>query len=101
MHFTKLTDKYSKNMTITHMLKPALAFALTILSCSIAIAQSAIRGKVTDQSTGQPIPNVNVTVKGTTRGAVSNDEGVYSINLAGSDSILVFSSSGYMQQEVV
>jgi len=100
MHFTKLTDKYPKNMTITHMLKPALAFALTIISCSIAIAQSSVKGKVTDEGSGQPIPNVNITVKGTTRGAVSNDEGVYSINLAGGDSVLVFSSSGYTQQEV-
>ncbi|HKZ67559.1 MAG TPA: carboxypeptidase-like regulatory domain-containing protein, partial [Chitinophagaceae bacterium] len=73
-------------MTITHMLRPVLVFALTIAICSIAIAQPSVKGKVTDQGTGQPIPNVNITVKGTTRGAVSNDAGVYSITIAAGDS---------------
>src|SRR5688572_24623561 len=99
MYFTKLTDKY-QNMIILHIRKPALAFALTIISCSIAFAQSSVKGKVTDQGTGQPIPNVNITVKGTTRGVASNGEGVYSIMLAAGDSVLVFSSSGYTSQEV-
>jgi len=87
-------------MTRTHMLRPALVFALTIAFCSIAIGQSSVKGKITDQGTSQPIPNVNVTVKGTSRGAVSNNEGIYSIVLAVGDSVLVFSSSGYSTTEV-
>ncbi|MFC0773056.1 SusC/RagA family TonB-linked outer membrane protein [Terrimonas alba] len=87
-------------MTITHMRRPVLVFALTMLSCAIAIAQSTVRGKLTDQGSGQPIPNVNITVKGTTRGAVSNNDGAYSIALAAGDTVLVFSSSGYSTEEV-
>lgn len=82
------------------MLRPALVFALTIAICSIAIAQPSVKGKVTDQGTGQPIPNVNITVKGTTRGAVSDEAGVYSIMISAGDSVLVFSSSGYSSEEV-
>jgi TonB-linked SusC/RagA family outer membrane protein len=68
--------------------------------CSVTLAQSPVTGTVTDSSGGQPIPNVNVTVKGTTRGAVSNAEGEYSIALSPNDSVLVFSSSGYSPMEV-
>src|SRR5688500_15246223 len=100
MHCTKLTDKYQKNMTMTHMLRPTLVLALTIAIGSIAIAQSSVKGKVTDQGTGQPIPNVNITVKATTRGAASDGQGAYSIMLAAGDSVLVFASSGYTSQEV-
>jgi len=100
MHFAKLTDKYQKYMRVTPMLRAALTLFLTIAICSIAIAQSSIRGKVTDQATGQPVTNVNVTVKGTGRGAVTNDQGLYTITVTAADSILVFSSSGYSPQEI-
>jgi TonB-dependent starch-binding outer membrane protein SusC len=101
MHCAKLTDKHQKHMRMITMLRPVLILVLTIAICSTAIAQSSVSGKVTDQHTGQPVPNVSVTVKGTTRGTVTNDLGIYSITIAAGDSILVFSSSGYASQEVV
>lgn len=100
MYCAKLTDKYQKHMRVTSMLRAALTLFLAIAICSIAIAQSSIKGKVTDQATGQPVPNVNVTVKGTSRGAVTNDQGLYAIAVTTGDSILVFSSSGYSSQEI-
>ncbi|UII22274.1 MG2 domain-containing protein [Fulvivirga ligni] len=47
---------------------------------------------------GEPLPGVNVLVKGTKRGAVSDMEGHYSI-LAGSKDVLVFSFIGYNSTE--
>lgn len=100
MYCTKLTDKYQKHMRMITMLRPLLVLVLTIAICSAAIAQSSVSGKVTDRNTGQPVPDANVTVKGTGRGTVTNDQGIYSIVLAAGDSILVFSSSGYASQEI-
>ncbi len=47
-----------------------------------------------------PLPGVNVVVKGTNFGTVSDVEGFYSIKVPGYASTLVFSFIGYMQEEV-
>ncbi|MFT3700874.1 MAG: TonB-dependent receptor plug domain-containing protein [Agriterribacter sp.] len=65
-----------------------------------AFAQTAkdISGVVTS-STGEPLPGVNITVKGTGRGTTSDLAGKYSIT-ATDKSILVFSSVGFTTQEI-
>ncbi len=57
-----------------------------------------VTGTVTEE-TGSPFPGVNVLVKGTTSGVVTDANGKYSIN-APDDGILVFSFIGYKQQEI-
>jgi TonB-linked SusC/RagA family outer membrane protein len=58
-----------------------------------------INGTVTDE-TGEPMPGVNVMVKGTSTGAVTDINGRYSINVSDGNVILVFSFMGYMVQEL-
>jgi TonB-linked SusC/RagA family outer membrane protein len=58
-----------------------------------------VTGKVTD-ATGAPIPGVNVVVKGTTTGTVTDADGVYSFDIPDGDVTLVFSFIGYATQEV-
>ncbi|WPP50057.1 SusC/RagA family TonB-linked outer membrane protein [Catalinimonas niigatensis] len=58
-----------------------------------------IRGSVTDAAGGDPLPGVNVLLKGTARGTVTNAEGKYHLEVGTKDSALVFSSVGYMTQE--
>jgi len=58
-----------------------------------------IRGTITED--GIPIPGVNVVVKGTTTGQVSDVNGRYSITVPNSDAVLVFSFLGYLTQEVI
>ena len=62
--------------------------------------QKKISGIVTDK-TGQSLPGVNVQVKGTTLGAITDAEGKYSIDVPAGSNILVFSFIGMQQQEVV
>ncbi|WP_236979474.1 TonB-dependent receptor [Membranihabitans maritimus] len=57
-----------------------------------------IIGKVTDRS-GDPLIGVNIQVKGTTRGTVTDFDGGYSID-AGEDDVLIFSYVGYQTQEL-
>lgn len=63
-------------------------------------AQETVSGKVTNTSDGFPLPGVNVIVKGTTTGAMTNLDGDFEIKVASFPAILVFSSLGYASTEV-
>ena len=63
-------------------------------------AQEQLRGKVTDSETNESLPGVNVLVKGTTVGTVTDVEGAYTLSLPANSGTLVFSSVGYTTQEV-
>lgn len=72
--------------------------ALFLLVGQICLAQSTVTGVVKD-SNNLPLPGVNVLVKGTTNGAVTDFDGLYSISVASSGT-LVFSYVGFLNQEV-
>lgn len=80
------------------MRKTITFLIIFLLSGSIAFAQNAVRGIVSDK-TGSPLPGVTVKVKGTQNGTQTDANGHYSINAAG-DATLVFSYIGYVTQEV-
>lgn len=65
-----------------------------------AMGQRIIRGTVTGSETGETLPGVNVLVKGTTRGTVSDIDGSYQIEVRPGDQSLVFSFIGYDNQEI-
>ena len=54
-----------------------------------------ISGQVTDQSTGESLPGVNILAKGTTTGTVTDIDGNYRLTVADEVTTLVFSSIGY------
>ncbi len=66
---------------------------------SVALAQSRVSGVVTDENSA-PVPGVNIVEKGTSNGTTTDSEGKYTMNVTGSNSILVFSFIGYITQEV-
>lgn len=64
------------------------------------LQQNVVTGKVTDASNGDPMPGVNILVKGTTIGTLTDVEGRYSLELTSGDPVLVFSFIGYATREV-
>ena len=58
-----------------------------------------IKGKVTSGTDNQPLPGVNVIIKGTLKGVITDADGSYQITAA-SNSTLVFSFIGFMPQEI-
>ena len=58
-----------------------------------------VTGKVTGSNDNTSLPGASVLVKGTTRGATSNAEGVYKVSVK-EGATLVFSSLGFEKQEV-
>src|SRR5690606_7134078 len=59
-----------------------------------------IQGMVTDQETGEPLPGVNILIKGTGVGTATDIDGKYSLNVPEGSDILIFSFIGYVSQEV-
>jgi TonB-linked SusC/RagA family outer membrane protein len=64
------------------------------------LQQQVVTGKVTDSENGQAMPGVNVIVKGTTLGGITDAGGNYSITVPDRNGILVFSFIGYTSLEV-
>jgi len=62
--------------------------------------QLTVSGTVTDLATGDPMPGVNIVVKGTVVGTLSGPDGKYSLAVTGPNDILVFSFIGYNSLEV-
>lgn len=64
-----------------------------------AAGKRVITGKVTDDK-GESIPGANIVVKGTTRGAVSDIDGNYTLEILETDQYIVVSFVGYQSQEI-
>lgn len=60
-----------------------------------------ITGKVTGDDDDSGLPGVNVIIQGTMTGSVTDMEGNYSIEVPDGNAVLIFSSVGYITEEVV
>jgi len=58
-----------------------------------------VTGKVTDED-GNPLPGVNIVVKGTITGTITNMDGNYSIEVVDPEDVLVFTFIGMLSQEI-
>jgi len=70
-----------------------------MLSQSIYAQPKTVTGTVTDASTNETLPGVNVIIKNTTTGTSTDPNGNYSISVAPGQ-VLIFSSLGYATHEV-
>ena len=61
----------------------------------------AVEGKVTSMEDGSELPGVNVYVKGTTVGTITDISGNYRLTVPSEESVLVFSSVGFVSEEEV
>ncbi|MCG8475202.1 MAG: SusC/RagA family TonB-linked outer membrane protein [Cytophagales bacterium] len=70
-----------------------------LMTCAAWAQNYELTGRVTDKDTGEGVPGVTVQVKGTTTGVGTDADGFYSIRVS-ENSVLIFSSLGYVLQEV-
>lgn len=66
---------------------------------SPALQQIPITGVVTDEA-GEPLYGVNVLIKGSSTGVVTDLDGKYNISVPGENAILIFSYIGYESQQI-
>ncbi|MDR1981686.1 MAG: TonB-dependent receptor [Tannerellaceae bacterium] len=79
-----------------------IIMTVCIMNCTLlSFAQGGVplTGTVTDAN-GEPLIGVNIFVKGTTIGVISDVNGKYSINAPNRESVLVFSFVGFATQEI-
>ncbi len=83
------------------MKKIALSLIVLFLMGSALSAQDrTIAGKVTSADDGSNLPGVNVVLKGTTKGTVTDYKGNYILQVPGKGGTLIFSFVGLATQEV-
>ena len=75
-----------------------ILLVVSLLFTSTIYSQTKITGTVTDDN-GLPLPGVNIVVKGTQKGTVSDFNGNYSIETSPSG-ILEYSYVGYLTQDI-
>jgi len=73
---------------------------LFLLIPIFAFSQKRVTGTVSDMN-GEPLIGVNVVVKGTTTGTVTDIDGDYELQVPGNDAVLEFSYIGYTSVEVL
>jgi TonB-linked SusC/RagA family outer membrane protein len=64
-----------------------------------AKGQQSVSGTVTAED-GSGLPGVNITIRGTTLGTTSDIDGRYSVNVSDPNAVLIFSSIGYVTEEI-
>lgn len=85
-------------ITVSHSHASKEYILETNFSKTVAQLRHTVNGKVTDKN-GEPLPGATVVVLGTTRGALTDTDGAYTIDVASSDK-LVFTFIG-MEDQIV
>jgi TonB-dependent starch-binding outer membrane protein SusC len=68
---------------------------------NMKVAQNfTVRGRVTAQEDNQPLPGVNILVRGTSIGTITDATGNFTLNAPDGNGTLVFSFIGYTTEEV-
>lgn len=73
---------------------------MVLFASKLAMAQITVSGIVKSGEDQSPIPGVNILVKGTTNGTITDARGSYTLTVGSSNDILVFSFVGFITQEV-
>jgi TonB-linked SusC/RagA family outer membrane protein len=91
---------YLKKDFLTFIKRTMAFLVLLMIHLSISAQQSTVRGKVTEQKTGEPLVGVTVFVQGTTIGATTDIDGNYSISVPAQFSSISFSFIGMVTQTI-
>ncbi|MBX2817660.1 MAG: SusC/RagA family TonB-linked outer membrane protein [Saprospiraceae bacterium] len=81
------------------MKKLILPLLLVLFVTGFVSAQRTVTGTITNDD-GEPLIGASVLVKGTTVGTVADFDGTYTLDVPDGSNTLVFSFTGYQQQEI-
>ena len=76
----EILDEFLASSDVTYRV---LDNNLIVITPKSLIQQQRITGKVTDASTGEPLPGVNIRIEGTNTGAITDAEGNYTVDVPG------------------
>lgn len=99
----EVLDETLKDLNVSYKIEDNIVWLSEAKSASPKVSQvvqeQPVTGTVTD-SFGDPLIGVNVVVKGTTNGTITNFDGEYSLIVSDPEVVLVFSYIGYKPQEI-
>jgi TonB-linked SusC/RagA family outer membrane protein len=82
------------------MLNGLLGSVLALV-CLAAVAQAqTVSGRITAVENGEPLPGVNVLVRGTNQGTTTDNNGKYTLKLPSANATIAVSFIGYSKQEI-
>ena len=87
-------------MKFLHTLSKGGLLVALLLLCNFAMAQRIIKGKVTDADGGDALIGASVSVVGTTRGAATDIDGNYSLEVPAGSTQIRFAYTGYAEQVI-
>ena len=96
LNFAAENEKRSKKMKVKRRSGKALLPALLAIAPTVASA-GIVKGKIIDKNTGEPLPGVTVQVVGTDKGAISDMDGQYTIDLSEGQYTLKITYVGYSE----
>ena len=77
-----------------------VCFAFVFVSSLVWAQERIVSGRVTAQEDGSPLPGVNVVLKGTTNGTVTDTDGNYKLSVPATGGTVVVSFIGFATQEI-
>lgn len=77
-----------------------LSLLLVAMASQLWAQERAVSGKVTSAEDGSGLPGVNILIKGTTTGTVTDIEGNYRISVPDAGTVLQYRAIGLLTQEV-
>ncbi|RAW00522.1 SusC/RagA family TonB-linked outer membrane protein [Pseudochryseolinea flava] len=92
-----VVQKVLSNTNLTHKFLEGKLIVIMLKDTSDKIR---VKGKVTTSDTHEALPGVNVTIKGTAQGTITNADGEYMIDVE-TGATLIFSFVGYLTAESV
>ncbi len=97
----KKTSKKEKEETNQiEMSKPSDRDQLNMISpADNSAMKNEVKGRVIDAN-GEPLPGLNIIIKGSASGTSTNVDGVYFIEVPSRESVLIFSFVGFLTQEI-
>lgn len=95
IRFTTFNFIKPKPNTMNRKLQVFLLLGLLSVG-SLYAQERQVSGKVTSATDGTPLPGVNVVLKGTSSGTITDSDGAFNMSIPGADAELVFSFVGFV-----
>jgi Ca-activated chloride channel homolog len=86
----------------TYLMQRIIFMMIPLVICLLAfrpMGAITVKGKIRDEN-GSPISGVSITVKSQTIATLSRNDGSFQISVPDENAVLIFSSVGYLTQEV-
>lgn len=88
-----------RRVAVARARRAAPSGAAALVATGVPTSQQVVRGLVTEQRSGQPLPGVTVVVPGTNRATSTAADGSFALAVPVGTTRLMFSSVGFLPQE--